>query len=317
MTHTVRCKVQLGLPVYNGEAHLEKALRSILSQTYGDFELLISDNASTDRTQEICRDYARDDARIRYFRNAENLGLVRNFNRVFALSDAEYFGFVSHDDDRAPTFVEKCVAVLDHDPTIVLAMTYIRLIDEEDRAVAEYDRVLMFPHEMTAEPDKRFRDLIMVPHLCIDDYGLMRSSVLRRIQPLYASHDGNDRNMLAELSLYGKFYHIPETLFYWRDQRKRDLPFEQWAERLDTSHAGEIPMPRWQVLGGYLHTLQRVPLEPGVRRRCYAAVAEWAPRNLRGLVKDVGRGGRLLLRRRGRGMPRLGNTAHKTRSPVA
>jgi hypothetical protein len=77
--------------------------------------------------------------------------------------------------------------------------------------------------------------------------------------------------MLAELSLYGKFYHIPETLFYWRDQRKRDLPFEQWAERLDTSHAGAIPMPRLQVLAGYLRTLERVPLDPDERKHLVRA----------------------------------------------
>jgi glycosyltransferase involved in cell wall biosynthesis len=313
MPHT-RCKVQLGLPVYNGEEYLEPALRSVLNQTYSDFELLISDNASTDCTREICLDYAKRDPRIRYFRNPENLGLVRNFNRVFALSNSEYFAFVSHDDDRDPTFLEKCVAVLDGDPTVVLAMSHVKLVDKHGGTVAQYDKKLQFPNEMAPEPHRRFRDLVMVPHLCIDDYGLIRSSALRRIQPLYESHDGNDRNMLAELSLYGKFYHIPETLFYWRDQRKRDLPFEQWAERLDTSHAGEIPMPRWQVLAGYLRTLKRVPLEPDERSRCYAVVAEWVPRHARGLAKDVGRGGRLALRRSTQG--RFIRAGRKTRSPA-
>jgi hypothetical protein len=146
----------------------------------------------------------------------------------------------------------------------------------------------------------------------------MRSEALRRIKPLYAHHDGNDRNMLAEMSLYGKFYHVPEILFYWRDQRRRDLPFELWAERLDTAHAGEIPMPRWQVLGGYLRTLQRVPLDSSERARCYAAVAEWMPRHARGLSKDVWRGGRLALRRTWQS--RSGRSDHtsadETRSPT-
>jgi glycosyltransferase involved in cell wall biosynthesis len=313
-----RHRVQLGLPVYNGEDYLEGALRSILAQTYSDFELLICDNASTDRTQAICRDYASSDDRIRYFRNAENLGLVRNFNRVFALSDAEYFGFVSHDDDRAPTFVEKCVAALDRDPAVVLAMSHVQLIDYAGRPVAQYDEQLLFPNEMAPEPHKRFRDLILTPHLCIDDYGIIRSSALRKIQPLYASHDGNDRNMLAELSLYGKFYHVPEVLFYWRDQRKRNLPFEAWAERLDTSHAGEIPMPRWQLLGGYLRTLDRVPLEADERTRCYAVLAEWLPRNMRGMAKDVMRGGRLAARRtRHAAQRKFVRSAQRARAPIA
>ena len=287
-----RRKIQLGLPVYNGEEHLELALKSILGQTYSDFELLICDNASTDCTQMICQDYARLDPRIRYFRNPENLGLVRNFNRVFSLSNSDYFGFVSHDDDRDPTFLEKCAAVLDSDPTIVLAMSLVTLIDDHGGTVAQYDRKLLFPNEMSPEPHKRFRDLIMIPHLCIDDYGLIRTDALRKINPLYGSHEGNDRNMLAELSLYGKFYHVPERLFFWRDQRKRELTFEQWAARLDTSHAGDIPMPRWQMLAGYLRTLERVPLDPQERKRCYRALAEWVPRHTRGLAKDLTRGTR-------------------------
>jgi glycosyltransferase involved in cell wall biosynthesis len=302
MAQKHRCKVQLGMPVYNGEDYLENALRSILSQTYSEFELLISDNASTDRTQEICRDYACCDPRIRYFRNAHNLGLVPNFNRVFDLSDSEYFGFVSHDDDRASTFLERCVAVLEQDSSIVLAMTHIQLIDDLNRPVAAYDQVLMFPHEMADRPHQRFRDLILLPHLCLDDYGLIRSSVLRRIQPLYQSYAGNDRNMLAELSLYGRFYHVPEMLFFWRDQRNRDLPLEQWSERLDVARAGDIPMPRWQVFAGYMRSVHRVPLDADERLRCYAALAEWVPRNVRGLAKDVGRGSRLMLRQRCRGV---------------
>ena len=86
-----RSRVSIGLPVYNGEKYLEQALISILSQTYTDFELIISDNASTDRTQAICREYAAKDPRIRYYCNEENLGAAPNHNRVFELASGEYF----------------------------------------------------------------------------------------------------------------------------------------------------------------------------------------------------------------------------------
>lgn len=303
-----KCKLQVGLPVYNGEKHLETALKSILGQTYGDFELLITDNASTDRTQEICLDYAARDRRIRYFRNARNLGLVRNFNRAFELSDSEYFAFASHDDGRKPTFLEKMVAVLDSDPSVVLAMSHIMLFDDSGNDITVYDTALRFRHEMSGSPSTRFRDLIMIPHMCIDDYGVMRSSALRKIRPLYESHDGNDRNMLAELSLYGKFYHVPEVLFYWRDQRNREIPFEKWAERLDTSRANTIPMPRWQTLNGYLRTLERVELDPAEKALCYAYVAEWIPRHMRHLGKDVVRAARLQVRRWSKGRSRQPRT---------
>src|SRR3989337_590294 len=112
--------VSIGLPVFNGEKYLRQALDSILAQTYQDFELIISDNASTDKTQQICREYVKKDSRIRYYRNKRNLGATRNHNRVFELSCGEYFKWASHDDLLAPEFLSRCVSVLDQDHSIVL-----------------------------------------------------------------------------------------------------------------------------------------------------------------------------------------------------
>ena len=96
-------RVSIGLPVYNGERYLPQALDAILSQTFEDFELIISDNASTDSTQDICKSYAANDARVKYFRNSSNIGISRNFNRVFELSSGgEYFKWCAHDDLMAP-----------------------------------------------------------------------------------------------------------------------------------------------------------------------------------------------------------------------
>ena len=91
-------RVSVGLPVYNGERYLNEALDSILRQTFEDFELIISDNASSDRTEEICEEYARNDKRIRYSRSSENLGVAWNFNRVAGLSTSEYFRWATADD---------------------------------------------------------------------------------------------------------------------------------------------------------------------------------------------------------------------------
>src|SRR5580698_5675373 len=83
--------VTIGMPVYNGARYLEEALRSILNQTYRDCELLISDNASTDATESICRRYAAEDGRVRYLRNERNLGAAANYNRVIHLASGRYF----------------------------------------------------------------------------------------------------------------------------------------------------------------------------------------------------------------------------------
>src|ERR1051326_2036095 len=106
-------RVSIGLPVYNGQQFLEEAINSLLAQTYSDFELIISDNASTDATEQICRAHAAADPRIRYYRNDKNRGPVWNLNRVFELARGELFKWAAHDDVCAPTLVERCVEVLE------------------------------------------------------------------------------------------------------------------------------------------------------------------------------------------------------------
>ena len=106
-------RVSIGMPVYNGADHVAKAIQAILSQTFEDFELVISDNASSDGTDQICRRYAALDPRIRYCRNDHNLGAAANYNRVFELARAEYFKWAAHDDLYAPEYLERCVAELD------------------------------------------------------------------------------------------------------------------------------------------------------------------------------------------------------------
>src|SRR5208282_399437 len=103
---TDRPMVSIGLPVYNGEAYLRQVLDSVLAQTFSDFELIISDNASTDCTEAICREYAAADARIRYHRQARNRGATWNFRQVALLSSGQYFLWTSHDDLLAPTYID-------------------------------------------------------------------------------------------------------------------------------------------------------------------------------------------------------------------
>ena len=98
-------KVSIGLPVYNGDEFLEKAIESILGQSFTDFELIISDNASTDKTALICQTYAARDARIRYYRNATNIGGANNGNRTFLLAQGQYFRWAAHDDLCAPELI--------------------------------------------------------------------------------------------------------------------------------------------------------------------------------------------------------------------
>jgi glycosyltransferase involved in cell wall biosynthesis len=106
-------RVSIGLPVYNGERYLRESIDSILAQTFQNFELVICDNASTDATARICEEYTERDPRVRYFRNARNIGGINNANLTFERSRGELFRWAAHDDVCAPTLLERCVQVLD------------------------------------------------------------------------------------------------------------------------------------------------------------------------------------------------------------
>src|SRR6476646_2411498 len=130
-------KVAIGLPVYNGAKYVAEAIESVLAQTYGDLELVISDNASTDATEEICRDYTARDSRVRYARAEQNGGAAWNFNRTFELSRGEYFKWLAHDDAIGPQYLARCLAVLDRDPGVVLCHTRTGIINGQGELVAD------------------------------------------------------------------------------------------------------------------------------------------------------------------------------------
>src|SRR6267142_5432239 len=102
-----RPKVSVGLPVYNGEKYLPNTLKRLLEQDFEDFELIVSDNASTDGTPEICRMFAEQDPRVHYVRNEANIGLAANHNRTFELSRGELFKWAAHDDDFPPAMLAR------------------------------------------------------------------------------------------------------------------------------------------------------------------------------------------------------------------
>jgi glycosyltransferase involved in cell wall biosynthesis len=162
-------RVSIGIPVYNGEKYLEQALESILAQTFTDFEVIISDNASTDQTQEICQAYQSRDDRIHYFRSERNLGAAPNYNRVFELSTGELFKWAAYDDLISPDFLLKCVEVLDSDPGAVLCYPRVNLINEHGEIINIYNPE---PDANSLSPYERFRNLMFTANLWIYTFGL-------------------------------------------------------------------------------------------------------------------------------------------------
>ena len=255
-------RATVGLPVFNGENYLAEAIDSILAQTFTDFELVISDNASTDRTEEICRVYAERDDRVRYFRHATNRGASPNYNFAVAQARGEYFKWMAHDDVLHARSLEETVRVLDENPEVSLAYTKTRRIDENGKVTGDYDFLENKLRIDAVKPHTRFGDYICRAHNCLGIFGLMRLEQLLRTN-LHAAYQGADRVLLAEMALIGRIHRVPEYLFDRRDhpgaytaQRSADSRLGWW----DTEQAERLQFPHWRKLLEYNKALWRVEL---------------------------------------------------------
>lgn len=281
-------RVSIGLPVYNGENYIEKALDSILAQTFADFELIISDNASTDRTSGICQAYAAKDKRIRYYRIEKNQGAAWNFNRVFELSTGEYFKWAAHDDLIAPDYISKCLKVLDNDESIILCNSKVKFIDKLGDVIE--DHKIELKNVNSPNPQDRFGELIYLDHWCFNVFGLIRSDSLKKTS-LIKAYPGSDRALLVELGLLGRFHEIPEYLFFNRDHTERstkaypDIHFRTgW---FDTSKEGQISLPQWIIFFEYFKSINNFPQGLFSRLCCYRHLGNWMVLYHRGLVKEL------------------------------
>ncbi len=305
-------KVSIGLPVYNGQKYLDTAIESILNQTFTDFELIISDNASTDRTREICESYAAKDGRIRYLRNERNIGAGPNYNLVFHQALGEYFKWASHDDICAPEFLEKCVAILDRDPGVVVAFPQMVDIDDEGHTIGTRNISHIPRAERGAypEPHRRFRRLIRTDYTVEEIFGVIRTAILRTT-PLILSYTDSDRTLLVELALHGRLEEAPEVLFYHRMHPEMStMAFKNWEARtawFDPSKTGKAVFPLWRQMLEYLRVIRRAPIRAIERLWCLLFMGIWLRdfwiHLLKELIKGIGTAVLGLFRRQTKASP--------------
>ena len=256
-------RVSIGLPVYNGERYISETLDSLLAQTFQDFELIICDNASGDRTDQICRRYAAKDGRIRYFRNSTNLGAAKNYRLAFELATGEYFRWANCDDLFAPTSLECCVEVLDRELSVILSYPKTKLIDEWGHMISEYEDNLDIRSTKASERFIQVCERIGLINVC---YGLVRANTLRKTR-LIRSHPGGDIPLVAELALYGKFWEIPEFLFYRRLHSGATSSYKDNETKLqeffDPNSVGHPSFRQWKTLLDHFGSVLRAPVEAG------------------------------------------------------
>lgn len=267
-------RLTIGLPVYNGENYLAESIDCLLAQTYTDFELVISDNASSDGTEEICRKYAAADDRIRYVRQPVNIGAAPNHNFLVEQARGELFKWAAHDDLFAPKLVESCVELLDANRDAALAHAYMAIVDEHGEVIETYDYTLRTDSASTPE---RFADLLFTDG-GDDFYGVIRTDVMRAIAPHDSYHNAG-RKLVAEMALYGRFLQVPEVMFYRREHPGRGDRLgsvRAVCRNLDPRRANHSTARLMgEYMASYFTAVARAPMSSADRRRCYGLLTRW------------------------------------------
>jgi glycosyltransferase involved in cell wall biosynthesis len=277
-------RLTIGLPVYNGKNYVGEAIEALLGQTFEDYELIISDNASTDGTADICQQYAKQDARIRYVRQPRNIGIAPNHNFIVTEARGELVKWASHDDLYARDMMERCVQALDEHPHVVLAHPWTAMIDGSGQVTAAIEYPL---NTSSPSAPERFRSTLFA-NGGDDTGGVIRTEVMRRTTMLNSFHHA-DRTITTELALQGPFHQVTDWLYFRRDHPERNERTSPTVRarctNLDPRRADPVRHPAARLYGeyiwGYVAAIRNAPLTSAERRACYRHLADYLTSRVR------------------------------------
>ncbi|CAI8407917.1 MAG: Putative glycosyltransferase EpsE [Gammaproteobacteria bacterium] len=232
-------KVSIGLPVFNGESSLRIALDSLLAQTSDNFELIISDNASTDQTELICRAYAEKDPRIQYFRQDINLGAEANFMFVLERSVGNYFMWAAADDVRSPDFIELNCDFLENHPDYVCSISPVKFEGKNFDEIQIGDRSLNDDRF-----DHRIRSFFGAWHANGAFYSLMRTKVIKKCEWVGKKFLGSDWVIVLYLARAGKLNRLSSG---WLELGIKGLSKNGGIFRIYRSTLLDLVVPFWQM----------------------------------------------------------------------
>ena len=316
-------KVSIGMPLYNGQEYLQGAVEAILRQTFEEFELVISDNCSTDGSPDICRALVATDSRIRYVRQPENLGAIGNFNALVHLANGQYFKWAAHDDLMEPSFLERCVDALDQDETLAWCHSKSDMIDSDGRSFRDIlppdDEELQVESDGqitwkghprdgfdSLDPIARFKGVILGTNWCVDSYGLFRLETLKRTRLLLPFY-GAEKVLMGEVSLLGRYHEVSELLFYQRVHDKASSNLDTAAAQASFAESNRRSTPfvatRLPILKAHFGAVARAPLSMKQKLRGFLVVLRYLFQlgKWRGVIskmlkgRGLGGGGRRIL----------------------
>ncbi|MEM7271501.1 MAG: glycosyltransferase family 2 protein [Actinomycetota bacterium] len=266
--------VSIGLPIYNGERFIERSVRSVLDQDYADFELVVSDNGSTDRSLEIIEEVADGDPRVVILRNSENRGAAWNYNNAFDHSRGRYFRWHADDDWFEPELIGKLVKAFEAEPSAVIAHSWTRFVDDDGAMTREFQDDLRVQDDT---PQDRLRSTITNLTFCNPVFGLIRSDALGRSAKIGA-FPGSDAILLYELAMYGTFAVVPELLYNRRpgNSIKTNNSMQAVAEWFaPTGRGGRFPAAYRSA--AMVNAIRRAPLPAGEKAACLQTFLRYWP----------------------------------------
>lgn len=295
--------ISLGCPVYNSdETRLRRSLDSVLAQTYTNFEVIICDNSPGSRTSEICREYADRDARVKYYANDFNLGASMNFWKTLYIARGKYYKWVADDDAMHPTYLARCLDVLEADPSIALCYTHVTTMLPDGREKDDTGGRIV---AMQEDPADRFLSVLEFSWSAHGFYGLFRKEHLFRIHPVSDECIRlADILMLAETSLHGKIAQIPEKLFVYTLNQK------EWSDRekLNARHYGAcfpnsrdrgITFPNLKFTWELMQAVRYSDLPAATKSRLYTTIPHMIKARISGYwTQEIRRAATLVLNQR-------------------
>lgn len=278
--------VTIGLPVYNGANFLDEAITAIRSQSFRDFELIIGDNASGDDTLTISNRHAAEDTRIVVLKSDSNRGAAWNFNRLVDQARGRYFKWAAHDDVIDETYLERCIAALEHSELFVLAFPSAADIDERGEVIGPVLSVNYAEHN---DPARRIAEFCSFETPCVEVFGLVRIDVLRQTS-MIGGFTSSDRVLLLELAIRGQFAHVEEVLMYRRQHPTRSIANDGRTRNawFQTNRRQRAVYPQWNLVREAMSTVvARNSCPPRTRARMSLSVLRLAGRRRRRLVREA------------------------------
>ncbi len=279
--------VSIGLPAYNGEKTIRLSIESLLAQDYPNFELIICDDASTDQTPEICKDYAGQDQRIRFYRNEKNLGMYANWMRLMDLSGGKYFMWSANDDLRKPAFVSSMVEELERYPQAGVAMSATELVLEDQTHFGEVR------YHGIADPNNMSHFKLMIrsaglgrgrKKYAVYIYGLYRRELLLSAMRYFEDTLFSDRLFVTLMTLITRFRYVDETLYVKMRHPKYKIRYpHEKADKMSSSY-----LKRFSIVGIMMKMIWSCDLVP-FHRKLYSpfAAVGLASFLTRGIVREI------------------------------